>query len=150
MTPTKTRTLQLPIFIHAPRKEVFEAISKPELLAQWFVDRATLSPKKGGAYAFTWEGGPTHTGKVLEFERGKRLTLSWQWPGQERLGMTRLRLTVASQHGGTVLTFTHSGFQRSVAWQEIYEGAIRGWTYFMFNLKSFLETGKDLRSPYDW
>jgi len=150
MPRAKTRTLRLPIFIHAPRKQVFDAISKPELLTKWFMDRATLSSQKGGGYEFTWEGGPTHTGRVLEFERGKRLTLTWQWHGREHLGVTRLRLTVDAKRGGTLLTFTHSGFRESKDWQDLYEGAIRGWTYFMLNLKAFLETGGDLRSPHDW
>jgi uncharacterized protein YndB with AHSA1/START domain len=150
MAQTKTRTLQLPIFIHAPRTQVFKAITEPALLTNWFVDQATISPRKGGNYAFTWEDGPTHSGTVLEFDRGNALTLTWQWPGKEQMGVTRLRLTVVSRHGGTLLTFTHSGFQKSEAWRDLYEGAIREWTYFMFNLKAFLETGRDLRSPYDW
>ena len=114
------------------------------------MDRATLTPRQGGEYAFTWEGGPTHTGRVLKFVPGRRLTLSWQWPGHERLPETRLRLSLASRAGGTVLTFTHSGFGNGGAWIELYDGAIRGWTYFQMNLKSVLETDHDLRSPYDW
>jgi uncharacterized protein YndB with AHSA1/START domain len=150
MTATKTRTLRLRVFIRKPREQVFNGITDPKLLSKWFVDRAKLSAKKGGDYAYSWDGGPTHTGKVLEFRPGKRITLTWQWPGKERLGVTRLRLDVESRHGGTVLTFTHSGFRSSDAWREPYESAIRGWTYFMMNLKILLETGKDLRSPYDW
>lgn len=150
MAATKMRTPRLPIFIHASRSQVFKAISEPELLKKWFVDQATLSPQRGGGYAFSWDDGPTHTGKMLEFDRGKSLTLSWQWLGQEHLGVTRLRLMVETKHGGTLLTFTHSGFRNSAAWRDLYEGAIHGWTYFMVNLKSFLESGNDLRSPYDW
>ena len=145
-----TRTLRLPIFIHAPPARVFRALTVPGDLTRWFMDRATLEPRRGGRYAFTWEGGPTHTGAVLDYVRGKRLTLSWQWPGQEALGTTKLKLAVKRKKGGTVLTFTHTGFRRHGSWIELYEGAIRGWTYFMMNLKSVLETGRDLRSPYDW
>lgn len=89
-------------------------------------------------------------GKVLEFVRGKRITLTWQWPGQEQLGVTKLRLSVEPKPGGTVLTFAHSGFQRRGAWVDLYDGAIHGWTYFMMNLKSVLDHGHDLRSPLDW
>jgi uncharacterized protein YndB with AHSA1/START domain len=150
MTPTKTRTIRLSIFIHASPKEVFDAITKPEILTRWFMDRATLSPRKGGSYSFTWEGGPTHSGRITEFARGKHIVLSWQWPGMEKLGVTKLKLSVEPQHGGTVLRFTHSGFLKRGAWVDLHEGAIRGWTYFTMNLKSVLENGYDLRSPYDW
>jgi uncharacterized protein YndB with AHSA1/START domain len=150
MTSVKTRTIRLPIFIHASPRKVFRAITEPEILTTWFMDRATLSTRKGGSYSFTWEGGPAHTGRVTEFVRGKRIALTWQWPGMEELGATKLTLSVEPRNGGTVLKFTHSGFRGHGAWGELYEGAIRGWTYFMMNLKSVLENGHDLRSPYDW
>ncbi len=86
----------------------------------------------------------------MQFVRGRQLVLTWQWPGLEKLGVTRLKLSVEPHSGGTILRFTHSGFRRGSAWTDLYEGAIRGWTYFMMNLKSVLENGHDLRSPYDW
>ncbi|MGB6441850.1 MAG: SRPBCC domain-containing protein, partial [Thermoplasmata archaeon] len=111
---------------------------------------ATLAPRRGGTYQFTWEGGPTHTGKVVEYVRGKRIALAWQWPGHESLRPTTLRFDVQGRHGGTQLVLTHSGFLRGGPWGDLYEGAIRGWTYFTMNLKAVLETGRDLRSPCDW
>jgi uncharacterized protein YndB with AHSA1/START domain len=146
----KRRTILLPIFIHASPKKVFAAITDPAILTGWFMDHAALSPRKGGRYSFVWEGGPAHTGKVLEFVAERRVTLSWQWPGQEDLGVTKLKLSVEPKEGGTILRFTHSGFQNHGAWIDLYDGAIRGWTYFMMNLKSVLENGHDLRSPLDW
>jgi uncharacterized protein YndB with AHSA1/START domain len=142
--------LRLPIFIHASPKRVFKWISTPERIPRWLSDSASLTGRKGGSYALGWDGGPTHTGRVLEFTRGVGLTLSWQWPGKEKLGMTKLRLSIEPKDDGTVLRFTHSGFQKTGEWPELYEGAIRGWTYFMMNLKSVLERQHDLRSPYDW
>ena len=150
MHARRTRTIQLPIFIHASPSKVFEAISDPAALTLWFVDKAELTPRKGGAYAFTWEGGPTHTGRVLEFVRNRSITLGWRWPGMEALSLTKLRLSVRPKDGGTVLTFTHSGFHDGGLWVELHDGAIRGWTYFMMNLKSVMEHGFDLRSPNDW
>ncbi|MGA9840135.1 MAG: SRPBCC domain-containing protein [Thermoplasmata archaeon] len=150
MAPRKTRTVELQVFVHASPKKVFRWISEPRRLTRWWVDAATLSPRKGGRYAFTWDGGPTHTGKVLEFVRGKRVTLTWQWPGTEDRLVTRLRLSVVGKKGGTVLKFTHSGFPKQERWVDLYAGAVLGWRYFTLNLKSVLETGHDLRSPLDW
>ena len=144
------RALRAPIFIHASPRVVFPFLTDPRKLTMWFMDRASLSPVKGGTYSFTWEGGPTHTGSVLDFAAGERITLTWQWPGKEQLGVTRLRISLERKAGGTVVQFTHSGFRSGGDWTELYEGAIRGWTYFLMNLKSVVETGRDLRSPYDW
>jgi hypothetical protein len=76
--------------------------------------------------------------------------LSWQWPGREKLEVTELKFSVEPKEGGTVLRFTHTGFGAGAAWTDLYDGAIRGWTYFQMNLKSVLEVGHDLRSPLDW
>jgi uncharacterized protein YndB with AHSA1/START domain len=150
MARRKTRTIRLRVFIHKSPKKVFKSLSEPERLTRWFVDRATLSPRKGGRYSFGWEDGPEHSGRVLEFVRNHHLTVTWQWPGQEDLGTTRLKLSVEAEEGGTVVRFVHSGFESGGPWVPLHDGAIQGWTYFLMNLKSVLEHGYDLRSPLDW
>ncbi len=150
MATAKTRTIRLQTYTRVSPKKAFKAITSPERLSRWMVDEATLSPRKGGRYAFKWEGGPTHTGKVLEFVRGKRITLTWQWPGMEQLLVTKLKLAVEPRARGTVVKLTHSGFPKQERWLDLYAGAIQGWTYFLLNLKSVLDNGRDLRSKYDW
>lgn len=150
MSRPKTRTIRLQTYVRASPKKVFKAITEPRRLTRWLADDATLSPRKGGRYTLTWEGGPTHTGKLLEFVRGKRITLTWQWPGKEKLLTTRLRLSIVRRKDGTVLQLRHSGFPSTEEWFELYAGAIQGWTYFLMNFKSVLDHGHDLRSPYDW
>jgi len=150
MVPGKSRTLRLPIYIHASSKRVFRWIVEPKKITRWLSDSAALSRRKGGRYSLGWTDGPTHSGTVLEYSRGRGYTLTWAWPGKESLGSTKLRLSIESKGDGTLLRFTHSGFQRSEEWDELYEGAIRGWTYFMMNLKSRIENHHDLRSPHDW
>jgi uncharacterized protein YndB with AHSA1/START domain len=150
MATAARRTIRLPIFIHAPPGEVFRHVSDPARLTRWLVDRATLVPRTGGDYVFTWEGGPTHSGTVLEYVKGRSIALTWGWPGREKLGVTTLTISLEGRAGGTVVRFTHAGFRRGGPWVDLYEGALRGWTYFMMNLKSVVENGHDLRSPYDW
>jgi hypothetical protein len=57
---------------------------------------------------------------------------------------------VEAKDGGTIVQFVPSGFQNGGPWVDLHDGAIRGWTYFLMNLKSVLEHGNDLRSPLDW
>jgi uncharacterized protein YndB with AHSA1/START domain len=114
------------------------------------MDEGTISLRKGGRYAFTWKGGPTHTGKVLEFVRGKQITLTWQWPGQEDQLLTKLKLSVQPIAKGTILKLTHTGIPKSERWLDLYAASIQGWTYFLMNFKSVVDHGRDLRSPNDW
>jgi uncharacterized protein YndB with AHSA1/START domain len=89
----KSRSVKHQYYIRASPSRVFRALTRPEGLVRWLADRAAIVPRKGGEYSLTWDGGPTHTGKILAFQPGKSLTLSWDWPGVEVHG-TRFRLSV--------------------------------------------------------
>lgn len=150
MAPAKTRSIRQQYYIRASPKKVFKAISDPERLTRWFLKDAKLSPRKRGRYTFVWEGGYSHSGTVLEFIRGKSLTLTWpQFDGETPLGDTKLKLSVESKGDGSLLKILHSGYQKDEAWVEPYAGTHSGWAYFVMNLKSVLEHGNDLRSKHD-
>ena len=95
-----------------------------------------------------WKNGPKHSGTILRFVPDKSITLSWEWEGISLQG-TNLTLSVEPKGKGSLLKFEHSGFPIQDKWLDLYAGAEWGWTYFAMNLKSFLETGNDLRSKYD-
>lgn len=148
MTLGLSRTLDHQYFIRATPAAVFRAISEGAELSRWLCDHATLEPKTGGTYRLGWTGGPTHTGKVLAFEPGRRVTLEWSWPGVDLRG-TVFSLWVEPRDDGTLLHVEHTGFPRLEKWADLYGGAEWGWTYFAMNLKSVLECGRDLRSKHD-
>ncbi|HXW67325.1 MAG TPA: SRPBCC domain-containing protein [Thermoplasmata archaeon] len=148
MTSKGERAVDHQYFIRAPPDVVFRAISDPRMLTRWLCDEATLSPKKGGRYSLSWTGGPTHTGTVVEFRDGERVSLSWTWPGVTLRG-TVFSLSVEAKDDGSLFRIGHAGFPRLEEWADLYGGAEWGWTYFALNLKSVLENGHDLRSRYD-
>jgi uncharacterized protein YndB with AHSA1/START domain len=142
------RSVNHQYLIRAKPAVVFRAITEPDGLTRWLCDRAELSPKKGGPYLLAWKDGPTHRGTIIDFRAGQRIALAWRWPGVELHG-TVLSFSVQARGGGTVVTVDHSGFPRLEQWTDLYGGAEWGWTYFLLNLKSVLESGHDLRSRLD-
>ena len=148
MSRSKTRAVGHQYFIGASAQRVFDALTNPKVLVTWLADRAELAPKAGGSYLLGWNGGPTHTGKIVEFEPGRSIAFAWEWPGVSLKG-TVFRLSVEPKGGGSVLSVEHTGFPKLERWADLYGGAEWGWTYFALNLKSVLETGHDLRSKYD-
>ena len=147
--PTKaSRAVNHQYFIRSPTKRTFDALTNPKILVKWLADRAELTPRKGGSYLLSWNGGPTHTGTVIEFRPGKSIALSWAWPGVTLQG-TVFRLSVTPKGRGSILSVEHTGFPKSDRWADLYGGAEWGWTYFALNLRSVLETGRDFRSKYD-
>ena len=149
MTRPTRRPIRQQYHVRAPPKKVFRALSDPERITRWLADRAEISPRKGGRFLLAWEGGPTHTGKLLEFVRGESITYGWTWPGLEEVGVTRFKIAVEPKGKGTLVKVTHSGLPMGKKWDDLYAGAIWGWTYFMMNLKSVVEHGHDLRSRHD-
>lgn len=148
MAAKSRRSVDHQYFIQARPAKVFRAISDPEWLTRWLCDTAEVDARKGGKYALGWTNGPTHTGTLVDFRRGRRIVFRWTWPGV-RLKGTVFSLSVSARGGGTILVVQHHGFPRLERWADLYGGAEWGWTYFALNLKSVLETGHDLRSKYD-
>jgi uncharacterized protein YndB with AHSA1/START domain len=148
MAGEATRAVNHQYFIRASPDRTFNALTDPALLVKWFADRAEITPRKGGTYRLSWNGGPTHTGTILGFVPGKSIALSWEWPGVALKG-TVFTLSVEPKDDGSLLTVDHSGFPMVEKWTDLYGGAEWGWTYFAMNLKSVLENGHDLRSHHD-
>jgi uncharacterized protein YndB with AHSA1/START domain len=150
VAPRKTRTIRQQYYIRASPKKVFRALSEPERLQRWFLKKAELSPRKRGRYTFTWIGGHSHSGRVLEFVRGRSVTLTWpQYDGKELLGETKVKFSVEPKGDGTLVKVLHSGYGKHEKWVDAYAWTHSGWAYFMMNLKSVLEHGNDLRSKHD-
>lgn len=142
----KTLTIKQEYYIKAPTWKVFHGFTSSEKLKVWFLQKARIEPKKGGMYKFTWIGGYTNSGKVLDCVKDKKLVLDWP---QGKLGTTKATFTFKKKGKGTLLYLTHSGFGTSPSWIEMYSGTKSGWAYYIMNLKSLIGGGKDLRSPED-
>jgi uncharacterized protein YndB with AHSA1/START domain len=147
--PTKSLTVTQSYFFSKPPRTVFRAISEPELLVRWFLAKADLPKERGGPYRFEWAGGYSHEGKVLEFVRDRRMSLSWPNGARSERFLTRVTFTLRRAGNGTFLTVRHTGFPRTPIGIEQYGGTASGWAYYLMNLRSVLEHGVDLRSPRD-
>ncbi len=112
------------------------------------VESADLPLRRGAPYRLVFQGGWVHEGQVLSFRPGRGLTLAWAWPGVPLKG-TSLVLSVRAAPGGALLLIEHKGFPRTEKWVDLYGVTEWGWTYYGMNLKSVLESGRDLRSDRD-
>ena len=143
----KTFEIEQAYFFKAPPKKVFQALTDSRVLTKWFLSKANVVPKRGGTYAFDWIGGYHMTGEVKEIEANKSVSYSWH----DRLESGEVTNTIASfevvrKGNGTLLKLHHTGFEDPVHFAECSSR----WGYYLTNMKSVLEHGKDLRSKYDW
>jgi len=147
----KSRTIKESFLIQAHPSKVLNHLTSPAKLKRWFLESAKLSPRKGGNYQFVWQGGYNHVGKVTDYAKDSKLGLSWPafWKGKE-VGTTKVTFRLKPKENGTLLQLTHAGYKRAGdSWVELYAMTYSGWAYYCMNLKSVIETGKDLRRQDD-
>ena len=99
-----TREIVFPV----PPDEVWEALTDPEQLEEWFANDVELEPRPGGAGIFRWEDGEERHATVVEAEPGERLVLDWDDDGT-------VELTLEEVEDGTRLLVRESTPQFSTA-----------------------------------
>jgi len=85
------------IVLPAPREEVWEALTEPARLADWFANDVDLDLRPGGGASFRWSNGETRTATVTEVDHERRLAFEWDDEGE-------VAFTLADDEEGTRLT----------------------------------------------
>jgi len=129
--------------IKAPAARVFEAISVPRELDQWWTKTCTGQPNLGAKYelgfgpAYQWRAAVTKCERPGVFE----LTLKHadpDWNG------TRLGFELASVPSGTQLRFYHRGWPVE---NEHYRVSCHCWALYLRLLRRYVEHGEFV--PYE-
>ena len=104
------------IVFPASPAEVWEALTEPERLEEWFATEVELDAEPGGEGIFRWGDGDERRAVVREVELEERLVLDWEDDGQVVLeleevdGGTRVRVVERSPEWSTALEL------RALAW----------------------------------
>jgi len=135
-------------YIAAKPEAVWSALTEPEFSRQYW--GGELIPHDNWRVGSDWRLVPNdrklparHVGEVLEHVPGKRLVLSWADPEhkEDRTKRTRVAIEIAEVDHMVRLTITHDEL-----YPEMRRKIAFGWPIVLSSLKSFLETGRSLRS----
>lgn len=77
------------IVVPEPPAEVWEALTEPERLEEWFATEAELDPRPGGEGVFRWGDGEERRATVREIAEEERLVLDWDDGGEVMLELER-------------------------------------------------------------
>jgi uncharacterized protein YndB with AHSA1/START domain len=133
------RILELHIDVDAAIGAAWKALTEAEGLANWFSPIAKVSGTGLNSEVTTaWDEGMAFTTRVDAWEPNRRVR--WFTAGVLGSGTavaTDFHLETAG--GKTRIRFVQSGFGESEGWDDFFEVAEPGWTYFLYNLRLYLE-----------
>ena len=135
-------TIEREIYVDASPETVFDVVSTPEHVREWWPDDAAYDVVPGANGEITF-GDPAAGGgvvglTVLEVDRPRTFTFRWtQTPGETGVQGNSLLVTFAlsPQGDGTLLRMSETGF-REMGWEvatleEQYREHEQGWDHFL-------------------
>lgn len=85
------------IVLPSPREEVWEALTDPERLEEWFANEVELDLHEGGDVNFRWSNGEERHATITEVETERRFAFTWDEDGD-------VEFTLEDDADGTRLT----------------------------------------------
>jgi len=155
MSPDRDAVLA-EIHIAAPPEKVFQAISDPNQLKNWWGQKGNYrhtdvqcDVRKGGKWrtAGVGEKGDKYevSGEYLEVDPPRLLVYTWA-ASFDGGTPTTVRWELQPQAGGTRVSLRHSGFAKQPEVSTHYSG---GWPTVLAWMRAYVETGEtvDTRKP---
>lgn len=136
--------IKLQINVKAGQEAAYAAVASEKGIQDWWCKDSDVGESAGAPVTLRFrkpdmDGPVTMQFKVDTLEPGKKVVWSCTandnpaWPG------TRLAWEVAGNAGGSVVDFTHDGWQDGGA---LYDQTVEGWQYFIASLQAYLDGGQ--------
>jgi uncharacterized protein YndB with AHSA1/START domain len=135
-------------YIETTPEKLWEALTSSEFSRKYWMGTELQSDWKiGSPFALVNNGIASDVGEVLEFDRPRRLSYTFNHVLKDDMQNAEPTKVVFAlePHGHLVkLTLTHEGFAGA---NNLLDGISKGWPAILSSLKSLLETGTALVIP---
>jgi uncharacterized protein YndB with AHSA1/START domain len=144
-------SIEREIQVEATPEVVYEVISRPEHLRNWWPDDAELEPVPGATGVISFGDRSTPEAKVApltvtEADPPRRFAFRWVYAeGEAATPANSLLVTfeLVPSGAGTLLRFTETGF-REKGWEaavleEQYREHVAGWDHFLPRLVTYVD-----------
>lgn len=143
-------SIEREIHVDASPEIVFEVVSRPEHLSQWWPDEAEIDPTEGAAGHITFRGDVPGdetlvSMTIVEVTPPHRFSFRWDYeqdavpgPGDSML----VTFDLEPSGAGTRVRMTETGF-RERGWEaavleRAYQDHVQGWNYFIPRLGDYV------------
>lgn len=150
MPETEHGSIEREIRVHASPDVVFEVITSPEHLKEWWPDEAVIEPVPGavGELVFGDRSSPdvqVPKVTVVEADPPRLFSFRWVYPEDEAAAPDNSLLvtfTLEPADGGTLVRMTETGF-REKGWEaavleQHYADHSQGWDHFIPRLGTYV------------
>jgi uncharacterized protein YndB with AHSA1/START domain len=90
------------LVLEASTEEVWDALTAPERLEEWFANEVELDLERGEG-VFRWDDGEERRAEVADAEPGRRLSLRWWDESAPDATLTEVTFTLVAVPAGTRL-----------------------------------------------
>lgn len=129
--------------VNAPAARVFEAMSTPAGLDEWWTLRSSGLPAVGAEYELDFGPGYAWRARVTRHEPGKAFELQMTSADADWTG-TRVGFSLEEREGTTRVRFHHAGWREA---NEHHRVSCFCWAMYLRVLRRHLQHGE--RVPYD-
>lgn len=143
-------SIEREIHIDASPEVVFEVITQPEHLREWWPDEADIEPVPGAVGELVWRGDDRAEPMVvpmtvIEADPPRLFTFRWTHPADEAAAVGNSLLVtfeLVPSGAGTRLRMTETGF-REMGWEiavleATYQDHVEGWSHFIPRLGEYI------------
>ena len=145
-------TIEREIFVEASPEIVFDVVSSPGHLKEWWPDDARYEPTPGSTGEIVFGDRDTDDATVVSFtvvDARPPRTFSFRWthPADEVAAEGNSLLVtfdLTPSRGGTLLKMTETGF-REMGWEaavleQQYQEHVTGWSFYLPRLEPYAKT----------
>ncbi len=144
-------SIEREVYIEAAPEVVFDVVSSPDHLREWWPDEARYDPVPGAvgeiAFGDCSSGGKVVPLTVVRVEPPRTFAFRWAHPADEPAGVGNSLLVtfdLTPSGSGTVLRMTETGF-REQGWEvavleQQYRDHVTGWDVFLPRLAPYVAT----------
>jgi len=141
-------TISRDIHVDASPDVVFEVISRPEHMQEWWPDEASFEPVAGAPGEIVWRDAATGRATtmaltVVEVDPPKRFAFRWCYTDPDRDGQSLLvTFELVPADAGTLIRMTETGF-REMGWEiavleEQYLDHVTSWDRYIPALGAYV------------
>ena len=135
------RSIEREIRVEAAPEVVYEVLSSPEHLREWWPDDADLEAKPGATGTVSFGESKVVALTVVEADPPRLFSFRWDYEGEVATVENSLLVTfeLIPAGGGTLLRFAETGYDESAKSDEVYHDHTSGWDYFLPKLPPYVD-----------